>query len=100
MSDIVVDEAYLTTTITDLDNLSTDLVELCDTVRGMDGLVVGAAPVFDEIHEFGGKWSRTSEDLAEDATKAADYVRAVLEVFAEVDLKIAQQFLDQMEADG
>lgn len=100
MSDIVVDESYLSGTITDLDNLSSDLSELCSTVRGMDGLVVGAAPVFDEIHEFGGKWSRTAEDLSEDATKAADYLRLVLEVFAEVDLQIAQQFLDQMEADG
>lgn len=97
MADLVVDEAYLTSTVQELDNLSSDLLEVCQTVRGLDGLVVGAAPVFDEIHEFAGKWARTAEDLSEDATKAADYVRMVLDVFGEVDLKIAEALLKAMD---
>ena len=65
MTDIVIDEDYLRTTASDLDGLSSDLNRMCEQIRGMDGLVVGAAPVFDELHEFGGAWSGAAADLAE-----------------------------------
>lgn len=95
MTDIVIDENYLRTTATDLDNLSSDLTEMCGQIRGMDGLVVGAAPVFDELHEFGGAWAGAAEDLAEYADGGATYVRAILAAFDELDLQLAQAFTER-----
>lgn len=92
MTDIVIDEDYLHATASDLDGLSSDLNRMCEQIRGMDGLVVGAAPVFDELHEFGGAWAGAAEDLAEYADGGATYVRAILESFDELDLRLAEVF--------
>lgn len=95
MVDIVIDQDYLTTTATDLDNLSSDLTEMCGQMRGMDGLVVGAAPLFDELHEFGGAWAGAAQDLAEYAEGGATYVRAILAAFEELDLMLAEVFVER-----
>src|SRR5699024_9999485 len=99
--DIVIDEDYLSSTAADLDNLSGDLTEMCGQIRGMDGLVVGAAPVFDELHEFGGAWGSAAEELAEYADGGATYVRAILATFDELDLRMAQMLTEQeLESHG
>ncbi|SRR5690625_2702759 len=95
MVDIVIDEDYLSTTAGELDTLSGDLTEMCGQIRGLDGLVVGAAPVFDELHEFAGAWAGCAEDLAEYADGGATYVRAILEGFGELDLKMAEMLTEQ-----
>lgn len=101
MTDIVIDEEYLSTTAGDLENLSSDLTEMCGQMRGMDGLVVGAAPVFDELHEFGGAWAGAAEELAEYADGGATYVRAILESFDELDLRMAEMFTErELESHG
>lgn len=95
MVDIVIDEDYLSTTASDLDSLSSDLTDMCAQMRGLDGLVVGAAPLFDELHEFAGAWAGCAEELAEYAEGGATYVRAILESFAELDLRMAESFAEQ-----
>ncbi|HLS75153.1 MAG TPA: hypothetical protein VK046_15415 [Actinomycetaceae bacterium] len=95
MTDIVIDEDYLRTTASDLDGLSSDLTRMCSQIRGLDGLVVGAAPVFDELHEFAGAWAGAAEDLAEYADGGATYVRAILESFDELDLRLAEVFTNR-----
>ncbi len=95
MGDIVVDDDYLTTTMSDLRGLSTELSDLCTSLRGLDGLVVGAAPLFDELYEFGEQWSNAADELSEHATKAADYVQGVLLTFEEADFALAEQLLNQ-----
>lgn len=95
MVDIVIDEDYLSTTATELETLASDLTEMCGQMRGLDGLVVGAAPVFDELHEFAGAWSGCAEELAEYAEGGATYVRAILEAFAELDLQMAEMFTER-----
>src|SRR5690625_8018201 len=93
---VKVDRAYLSETAQNLSDLSSDLETICTAVRGLDGLVVGAARVFDEIHEFGEAWSRTADDLSEDAARAADYVRLVLSPFEESDRGIADQLASEL----
>lgn len=101
MVDIVIDEDYLRTTASDLDTLSADLTDMCAQVRGLDGLVVGAAPIFDELHEFAGAWAGCAEELAEYAEGGSTYVRAILESFAELDLRMAEAFAEQeLESHG
>lgn len=95
---VKVDRAYLSETAQNLSDLSSDLETICTAVRGLDGLVVGAAPVFDEIHEFGEAWSRTAESLSEDAARAADYVRLVMSTFEKIDFEMAEQLLRELRA--
>lgn len=101
MVDIVIDEDYLSTTAGELDTLSGDLTGMCEQMRGLDGLVVGAAPVFDELHEFAGAWAKCAEELAEYAEGGATYVRAIIESFDELDLRMAEAFAEQeLESHG
>lgn len=95
MTDLVVDEDYLSSTESDLTNLSSELQGLCDELRGSDALVVGAAPLFDELHEFAGSWADAIEDLDEYATEAAGYIRKVREAFGQIDLALAESLTAQ-----
>ncbi|QDB78915.1 hypothetical protein FHE66_12000 [Georgenia sp. 311] len=97
MGDIVIDDDYLTTTMTDLRGLSTELGDLCGRLKGLDGLVVGAAPVFDELYEFAEQWSNAADELAEEATGAADYVQGVLVVFEDADFRLAEQLVNRAQ---
>lgn len=103
MGDVVIDDEYLAATMTDLRGLSTDLTDLCGQLRGLDGLVVGAAPVFDELYEFAEQWARAADELAEESTFAADYVDGVRMTFEEVDFRLAEHFVNRAQerrADG
>lgn len=99
MGDIVIDDEYLATTQEDLRGLGQDLSTLCDSLRGLDGLVVGAAPVFDELHEFGEAWSRATEELAEEADGAVDYLSSVLQTFDDIDFSLAEELLNEEVGD-
>lgn len=97
MGDIVIDDDYLTTTMNDLRGLSTELTDLCAQLKGLDGLVVGAAPVFDELYEFADQWSRAADELSEEATGAADYVDGVRMTFEELDFRLAEQAVNRAQ---
>lgn len=89
MADVVIDQAYLDTVLTDLSSMETTLSAPKQTLANLDAAIVGHDDLKAALRKFVEEWEFGIGKLAEGATAANESLKKIIESFDDADVDLA-----------